>query len=216
MLHDLDSSIGELLDHVQALGIADNTYIFFMADNGATEFLPPVKNRLDPPGVFNMPMRNFPLRGGKWTLYEGGIRVPMIVAGPGVKANSQCDVPVVGWDLLATFSALAGKAVLPGVSDGGSFEPLLKHEGKGPVQRNTPGLFFHRYNDHYPHSAYVTGDYKVITFWKTGKVELYDLSHDAGELHDLASSNPRKATAMVKELTDYMDRVHPGLTSSYK
>ena len=216
MLDDLDSSIGELLDRVQTLGIADNTYIFFMADNGATEFLPPVKNRLDPPHVFKVPMRNYPLRGGKWTLYEGGIRVPMIVTGPGITANSQCDVPVAGWDLLPTFSDLAGQASLPGISDGGSFVSLLTHEGKGIVRRKMPGLSFHRYNNQYPHSAYVTGDYKVITFWKTGKVELYDLSRDEGELHDLATSNPAKAKVLLKELTDYMDSVHPGLTSSYK
>jgi arylsulfatase A-like enzyme len=216
MLDDLDAAIGQLLDKVQALGIADHTYIFFMADNGATEFLPPVKNRLDHPSVFDKPMRNYPLRGGKWTLYEGGIRVPLLVAGPGIQANSHCDVPVAGWDLLPTFSDLAGQTSAGGVTDGGSFANILHNAGKGAVQRTIPGLFFHRYNKSYPHSAYISGTYKVIHFWKSGKNELYDLAKDPGELKDLASSDPSRTKKMSDALIRYMDDVHPGLTSQYK
>lgn len=216
MLQDLDSSIGELLDKVEALGVRDRTYVFFMADNGATEFLPPVKNRLDPPTAFNKPMRNYPLRGGKWTLYEGGIRVPLLVAGPGIKPGSQCDVPVAGWDLLATFSDLAGQPELRSLTDGGSFTALLRHAGKGTVKRIIPGLLFHRYNNAYPHSAYIDGAYKVIRFWKSGKVELYNLAKDPGELNDLASSDPARTRKLLEVLIAYMDDVHPGLTSHYK
>jgi arylsulfatase A-like enzyme len=216
MLEDLDESIGRILDEVERLGISDNTFIFFMADNGATEFLPPVKNRLDPPASFKTPMRNYPLRGGKWTLYEGGIRVPLIVRGPGVAANSQCDVPVAGWDLLATFASLAANTDRSFEVDGGSFAGLLKNKGHGNVNRPLRDFVFHRYNNSYPHSALIAGDLKVIKFWKTDKVELYNLREDPGEVHDLAGTNPKEAHALAARLAKYLDEVNPGLTTGYK
>ncbi len=208
MLADLDHSIGMLLDAIERLGLGDNTYVIFSTDNGATEFFPPVKNRLDHPSSFELPMRNYPLRGGKWTLYEGGIRVPMIVRGPGVKANSQCDVPVVGWDLLPTFAELAGGRTSDvDVLDGGSFAELLHNDGQGSVERPTRELIFHRYNNSYLHSALIDGDFKIIKFWNTGKLELYDLSRDRGELTDIAAKNRKKAAAMEKRLEEYLDEV---------
>lgn len=216
MLEDLDESIGRILHEVERLGISDNTFIFFMADNGATEFLPPVKNRLDPPGLFSAPMRNYPLRGGKWTLYEGGIRVPLIVRGPGIAANSQCDVPVAGWDLLSTFASLASSLDKSFGGDGGSFAGLLKNKGQGTINRPTKDMVFHRYNKSYPHSAMIAGDLKVIKFWKSNKTELYNLSEDPGEVNDLASSDPDKAHELTDQLQKYLDAVNPGLITSYK
>ncbi|TNF40063.1 MAG: hypothetical protein EP310_09565, partial [Bacteroidetes bacterium] len=108
MLEDLDSGIGRILEMADELGIAENTYLIFMSDNGGVEFIPPVKNKFDHPSKFKTHPRNYPLRGGKWTLYEGGIRVPFIVAGPGIEPGSQCNVPVAGWDILPTIAELAG------------------------------------------------------------------------------------------------------------
>lgn len=212
MLYDLDRSIGMVLEIVDQLGVRDNTYIFFMADNGAPEFIPPVKNRLDHPATFKARMRNFPLRGGKWTLYEGGIRVPFIVAGPGVRANSHCATPVVGWDLLPTFSELAGS--LTTTEDGGSFASLLKNGGDGKVKRHAGELVFHRYNKAYPHSALIDGDFKLLKFWKSGKVELYNLRDDIGEEKDIAREHPEKAKALATKLARYLGRVNPELTTS--
>ena len=122
MQENLDEGIGRILDLIEELGIAGNTYVIFMADNGGVEFIPPVKNKMDPPSAFKTSSRNHPLRGGKWVLYEGGIRVPFLVAGPGIKPGTQCDVPVVGWDLLPTIADLAGYSLpLPADLDGGSF-----------------------------------------------------------------------------------------------
>jgi arylsulfatase A len=217
MLFDLDAGIGEILDQVAKLGIADNTYIFMMADNGATEFLPPVKNRLDHPSQFKEPMRNYPLRGGKWVLYEGGIRVPFMVMGPGIKAGSQSEVPVIGWDLLPTFAELAGgTSTLEKDRDGGSFFTLLKNEGKGTVNRPTKDFFFHRYNTGYPHSAIIAGNDKLVRFWKTGKTELYDLAQDRGELTDLAKKNPAKVKELDARLWNYIKQHNPGLLTAYK
>ncbi|MEZ4902103.1 MAG: sulfatase-like hydrolase/transferase [Spirosomataceae bacterium] len=217
MIHDLDSSIGELLKMVETLGITDNTYIVLMADNGAVEFIPPVKNRLDPPSTFKVPMRNYPLRGGKWTLYEGGIRVPFIVKGPGVKKGSQSDVPVAGWDLLPTFSELAGNTqALALDTDGGSMVPVLKNNGIGSIKRLSNDFYFHRYNNGYPHSAIIEGDFKLIKFWKTKKVELYNIEKDIGEISDLSAQEAKKAKLLEAKLMQYINEVNPALPKLYK
>lgn len=90
MIEDLDAGLGTLLNRMDQLGIAGNTYVVYTSDNG---------------GGFR---GNAPLRGGKADLWEGGIRVPMVVRGPGVKSGSYCDLPVVGWDFWPTFRELAG------------------------------------------------------------------------------------------------------------
>lgn len=217
MLEDLDRSIGQILDEVERLGISDNTFIFFMADNGATEFIPPVRNRLDHPSTFKSPMRNFPLRGGKWTLYEGGIRVPFLVKGPGIASNSQCEVPVAGWDLFPTFCDLAGKPLSPLVRvDGGSFVALLKNGGRGEVKRPVPQMVFHRYNNGYPHSALIDGDHKILKFWKTGRVEVYDLKKDPGEVKDISEDEPMLTRTLAARLAEYLSDVRPELSEKYK
>lgn len=214
MLYDMDASVGDILDMVERLRISDNTYIIFMSDNGGVEFLPPVPSlkKLLPPDTFDKPMRNYPLRGGKWNLYEGGIRVPFIVKGPGVAAGNISDVPVGGWDLLPSFSELAGyNADLPDQMDGGSFVDVLNNKGAGEVKRKNDFLVFHRYANGYPHSAIIQGDYKAIKFWKTGKLELYNLSTDLGELNDLSGSEPEKANELFSKLIRYLSDVNPSL-----
>jgi arylsulfatase A-like enzyme len=215
MLEDLDTGIGRLLDEVDRLGIAGNTYIVFMADNGAAEFIPPVSNKLAHPSAFSGPSRNSPLRGGKWVLYEGGIRVPFIVSGPGVKAGSQCDVPVVGWDLLPTFADLAGyRGPMPTDLDGASFRGLLA-SGQGAVARPQDPLIFHRYASGYPHSAIRVGDEKLVKIWKTGTLELYDLRADPGERSDLASQRPERVKALHDQLMAYLRGVDAEVLHGY-
>ena len=215
MLEDLDTGIGRLLDEVDRLGLAGNTYIIFMADNGAAEFIPPVKNKLDHPSVFATPPRNTPLRGGKWVLYEGGIRVPFIVRGPGIKAGTQCDVPVVGWDLLPTFADLAGySGKLPSDLDGRSFRPLLTPSA-GPVLRPPAPMIFHRYASGYPHSAIRVGDEKLVKIWKTGALELYDLSTDLGERTDLAAQRPARVRELDAQLMAYLRSVDAEVLHGY-
>lgn len=216
MINDLDKSIGELLKMVDDLGIGDNTYIVLMADNGAVEFIPPVSNRLDHPSLFAEQMRNYPLRGGKWTLYEGGIRVPFIVKGPGIQKGSQSDVPVAGWDLLPTFNELAGNSSkMSAHTDGGSLASVLKKGDKGTVKRPSNDFYFHRYNNGYPHSAIIVGDYKLIKFWKTKKIELYDIGKDLGEINDISKQKASKAAELEAKLMLYINEVNPSLAKRY-
>jgi arylsulfatase A-like enzyme len=207
MLESLDTGIGKILDMIDELGIADNTYLIVMADNGGAEFIPPVKNKFDHPTSFKNHPRNYPLRGGKWTLYEGGVRVPFMVIGPGIKAGSQCDIPIVGWDILPTISDLAGnKNPLPQNLDGVSFQAALDNGNQGDIKRKNDELVFHYFGK--SHSAIRVGDYKLIKFWNLKKTELYNLTHDLGELDDLSKKYPQKVQEMENELMKYIKEVN--------
>jgi len=214
MLEDMDHTIGEILDKVESLGLADNTFIIFMSDNGGVEFLPPVpaKQKLLHPEGFDRPMRNYPLRGGKWTLYEGGIRVPFMVKGPGIAGGMMSHEAVGGWDILPTIAELAGYSLpMPEIIDGGSFANIIQSAGRGEVKRRNDYLVFHRYHDGYPHTAIVQGDFKAIKFWQTGKLELYDLSADLGEQTDIYGNETDKGDELFILLKAYLHEVNPVL-----
>lgn len=207
MLESLDTGIGKIMDMIDELGIANNTYLILMADNGGAEFIPPVKNKFDHPSEFKTHPRNYPLRGGKWTLYEGGVRVPFMVIGPGIKAGSQCDIPIVGWDILPTISDLAGNRKTPPENmDGVSFRSLLDNGNQGDIKRKNDVLIFHYFGK--LHSAIRIGDYKLIKFWNLNKTELYNLKDDLGELDDLSKKYPQKVQEMEKLMMDYAKEVN--------
>lgn len=190
MTADLDRAIGQLLDGIASLGLAGNTFVFVTSDNGA--------ETAQLPGV------NHPLRDGKHSHAEGGLRVPLIVAGPGIAAGSRSIVPVIGWDLLPTIADLAGAASQVGPAvEGGSLRPLLQG-GATSVSRPRDGLFFHRVGYG---SALVRDGWKLTTDWRLEDVELYDLEADPGETDDRARTNPALAEAMREEISDYLDAV---------
>lgn len=204
MLEDLDTGIGQLLDALDEMGIADNTYVFFTADNGGRGNMPGGdENRLPP---------NYPLTGAKQDLYEGGIRVPFMVRGPGVAPQSVCRTPVAGYDFLPTFYDLAGgRSELPAYVDGGSLVPLLENPDQGCVSRPEEALFFHRPRRNY--SVVRQGDHKLILFWNSlGGVqgrELYEVDSNPRETdaRDLAKENPGRADELQALLIDYLQEV---------
>ncbi|MCC6143242.1 MAG: sulfatase [Candidatus Hydrogenedentes bacterium] len=209
MVEDLDTGVGKLLDKLDALGIAGSTWVIYMADNGGVPFVPPdTKKHLADPASLDEVGRNSPLRAGKWTLFEGGIRVPFIVRGPGVKAGSLCHTPVVGWDLLPTIADLGGyRDRLPDDIDGGSFGSVILNGGDGAVRRSSDSLVFHRYADTYPHSAIRRGDYKLIKFWKPERLLLFNVREDIGETRDLAGAMPDKVQELHDGLMTYLKSV---------
>jgi arylsulfatase A len=210
MLYDLDTGIGRILDQIEKLGIADHTYLILMADNGGVEFIPPVNNKFDPPSAFKKHTNNYPLRGGKWTLYEGGIRVPFMVTGPRIKPGSQCDIPVTGWDILPTLADLAGNVQsLPDNLDGTSFRSLLENGNEGTFNRKNDELIFHYFGK--SHSAILAGNYKLIKFWNLNKTELYNLKNDLGEINDLSKNEPGKAKELEAKLMSYLKEVNAGI-----
>ena len=144
LLKDLDTGVGMLMDFVKEMGIEDNTYIFLMGDNGGRLSLNQIavidENKdLVHAYYSTQHNRNIPLRDGKHSFYEGGLRVPFMAAGPGIKANRVSRTPVTGLDFLPTFTELAGGNVeMTAAIDGGSMIPLLFDENIETVL-NTSG-----------------------------------------------------------------------------
>ena len=205
MLYDLDEAVGRMLNALEELGVAENTYVILMADNGGRGTIPGAQHSLAQP--------NRPLNGAKHSLLEGGIRVPFLVAGPGVKPNSISRVPVTGYDLLPTLYDLAGGTKpLPAEVDGGSFRTVLEHGGVGKIERAFEGLVFHRPKHRRdPASAIRVGNYKLFLQYSTPsrsrKRMLFDLAADPHEKHDLSGERAGKADELERMLVGYLKSV---------
>jgi len=207
MIEAVDKSVGRIRAKLSELGIADNTLFIFSSDNGG---LPHITN-------------NQPLRGGKGSLFEGGIRVPTCMAWPGIIApGSRCSVPITSVDFLPTFADVSG-APLPKRQpvDGRSLVPLLAGKqalidraifwfyplylsgGRGnrvvPVF-GTKTMFWRGV----PAAAIVKGRWKLIRYFETGKNVLFDLEADIGETQDLAAERPEKLTELSTALDDWL------------
>lgn len=223
MAKDMDASIGRVLDLVDELGIADNTYIFVTGDNGGVQHFAQSAS-LDEAGEIvethetSVTWRNLPLRHGKHEFYEGGIRVPFLVVGPGVEPGSVCRAPVTGLDFLPTFAELAGhRGALPDNIDGDSIVSVLKGGGTGEVTRRHEALVFHQAANRTPVSAIRKGDYKLVKHWMAGEdckycgerlLELYDLSKDIGEQTDLSEEMPELTEALHNELLTFLEQAN--------
>jgi arylsulfatase A-like enzyme len=200
MTEDHDAALGMILDKLKDLGIANNTYVIYFSDNGAL-----CGNE--------MSRDNLPLAGGKASIWEGGIRVPLIIRGPGIKAGAFSHVPVVGYDLYPTILDWVGSTKrLPDGVEGGSLTTLLTNNGKGAVKRPSEGLVFHF--PHYQHEKFVTPqsaiifkDYKLIKSYETNQTQLFDLTRDIGETQDLSEKMPEKTKELHERLSRYLKEV---------
>lgn len=189
---DLDTGVGALLTAIDDLDLTGTTYVIYTSDNGAGGG------------------GRGALHGGKGDVYEGGIRVPFIVRGPGVKANSWCHTRIVGYDFLPTFCEWAGvpASKLPKAVEGGSLVKVIA-EGQGEVKRPRDGLVFHfpHYQGDAPHSAIIVGDLKLMKFYEDNHVELYDLAKDLREQTDLSKKRPEDTARLQNQLTEYLKAV---------
>ena len=206
MTFDLDEGLGRLLKKINELGIEDNTYIIYMSDNGSVPNIPGAKKYEK--------SYNFPLSKGKWDAYEGGVRVPLIVAGPGIKYGTESATPVSGTDLLPTLIELAGNKTIPLTEiDGGSFASILLNKKNQQINRAVDGIFFHvPYKNGIalkrPHSAVRKGDYKLIKFQDDKSILLFNLIKDKMEQLNLATLQPEKAKELEKILDSYLVEVN--------
>lgn len=206
MTEDLDKGLGIILDKISQLGIQDNTYVIYMSDNGSVPNIPGAKKYTK--------SYNYPLKRGKWDALEGGLRVPLVIAGPGIEFGNESQVPVSGSDILPTIKDLAGKSNFKlNEIDGGSFKSILLDPSKLKVKREVDGIFFHvPYKNGIalkrPHSAVRKGDFKLVKFQDNGELFLYNLTIDKKESQNLVYHNPKKAKELEKLLMNYLKEVH--------
>lgn len=199
MTEDLDTSIGSILKQLDRFELADNTIVVFTSDNGG---LHQIYTK-----VGEVVSSNAPLREEKGTLYEGGIRVPMIVRWPGtVPAGSVCEEPATTADLLPTFCEMASASIPTQPIDGLSLVPLLK----APASRlKREAIYFHypHYHHSRPAGAIRAGDWKLIEFFDDGSLELYNLKQDIGEQHNLAAAQHRRAGRLQHQLAAWRTEI---------
>ena len=194
ILHDVDTQIGRLLAGLEELGIAEDTYVFVSFDHGMSG-----RNS------------NAPLSGGKGSVREGGVRVPLLVRGPGVTKGVSSHVRSSGADLLPTIASLAGIAKLPSGVEGGSLAAVLHGKADAKVERPREEFVVHF--PHYdlsnggPASAIWLGDHKLIRCYEDGSVRLYDLSKDRGEAKDLSEAMPERRKELEKRLDEYLTAI---------
>lgn len=206
MVKSLDESVGRIRDVLEKTGLIDNTIIVFMSDNGGVAST-----------TANGPIytSNAPLRAGKAHLYEGGIRVPLIIWDPSQKKKGQwCDVPVHSIDIFPTISEFTNSSYSHEI-DGQTLSPLLADVSNKNKTYQKKSIFWHYpfnviwTDDVYnlpltPKSAMRNGDYKLIFDWH-GKLELYNLKDDIGEKNDLSLEKPELTKSLFKELIDWLD-----------
>lgn len=210
MIASVDESVGRVLDTLDRLALADNTIVLFCSDNGG----------------FSGATSNVPLRGAKGMLYEGGIRVPLIVKWPGVTAaGSVCHEPVIGIDFYPTLLEVTGTAPPAATRlDGRSLVPLLRD---ATASLDRPALFWHfpcylqGAGDPHggpfrttPAAAIRMGPWKLIQWFETGRTELYDLRDDLGERHDLSRTRPDQAEQLLAALRQWQRDVNAPIPST--
>ncbi len=204
MIQSADEGIGRVLQELESLKLAENTLGVFFSDNGGMGAV----------------TAQHPLRGSKGMLYEGGVRVPLIVKWPGkTKPGSTTDTPVIGLDFYPTLLEIAKiQKPLNSELDGQSFVPLLL--GKATSRRD---IFWHfpaylegyngdsRNKDTFrtrPASVIRSGDFKLHQFYEDGRIELYNIKNDIGESADLAKTNPAKAQELKAKLEAWKKAVN--------
>jgi arylsulfatase A len=200
MVKSLDDSVGRVLDHLKQRGLEENTIVIFTSDNGG--YIGTDRGQ-------TMPVTsNAPLRSGKGSLYEGGIRVPLIVRWHGVTpVGAECHEPVILMDLYHTLAAMLPGEESKEPADGMDLKALLQ-QPTGKLDRDA--LYFH-YPHYYatttPVSAVRAGDWKLLEYLEDGRGELYHLKDDPGEQTDLAMQMPDKFALLLQQLHHWRKEV---------
>ncbi len=198
MIESLDEGVGRILDELDRLGLAEETLVLFTSDNGGLVL---------PLSDWGTITSNVPLREGKGSSYEGGVRVPLVIRWPGkVEPGREVAVPVISNDFVPTILEIVGAPEAAGI-DGESLVPLLA--GSGRLERDA--LFWHYPHYHpggaTPYGAVRVGDFKLIEFYEDERVELYNLRDDPGESQDLAAELPEKTRELEERLEDWRAQV---------
>ena len=206
MVASMDKSLGDIMKFLSAKDIAKNTIIIFMSDNGGLS-LGGARGKI-------AHVQNLPLRAGKGSMYEGGIRVPMIVKWPEVvKSNSNIHQYVIAEDFFPSILAMAGVSNFKTIQkvDGKSFVPLLKNNTITDTNRILVWHYPNKWVDgdgpaiNYK-SAIRQGSWKLIYDLRNGHKELYNLSYDIGEHFDLSMQQPAKTKHLTIKLKEILEK----------
>jgi len=213
MIESLDDCVGRVMEKLDELGIAENTVLIFSSDNGGLGGYQVPETDLTK-GITD----NAPLREGKGSLYEGGVRVPMIVRWPKViEAGGRCDEALVHVDMYPTFAALAGAKLAEGYTlDGVSMTRLFEEPGASLGER---AIFAHfpGYLQSYikeavwrttPVATIREGNWKLLEFFEDGRLELYNLAEDLSERNNLVEQESKLAQKLHKKMLAW--REHTG------
>ena len=209
LIKNMDRNIGKLMDKLRELNLSNNTLIIFTSDNGGL-----IGNRQDRAKQITS---NYPLREGKGTAYEGGTRVPAIFYWDGHIKPGSTDLPIISMDIFSTIAGVAGvdKKDMP-LHDGADIAPLLLKRQQ-PSKRN---LYWHYPHYHSqgatPYSAVREGDQKLIYYYETGKKELYNLSNDPGEQHDLSAKKKAETDRLYATLQNWLKQTNAQLPVANK
>lgn len=211
MIHNLDANVGRLLDHLEQRGLAENTIVVFTSDNGGYIGI----DRRS--GFSGSCTSNAPLRSGKGSLYEGGIRVPLIVHWPG-KGAGERQAPVVTTDLFPTLLAAAGLGANE-PRDGMDLTNLISDPEKNMARSTLYWHYPHYYETTTPVSAIREGNWKLLEYFEDGRRELFDLAADPYEANDAAKEQPERVTQMTAELARWRNSLSaklPQRNSAYR
>lgn len=198
VIESLDDTVGRLLAKLESLNLVSNTIVVFTSDNGGLHV---------PEGPHATITHNAPFRAGKGFLYEGGLRIPLIVRWPGVVPGGRVvDAPVINTDWLPTLLDCTGLRRARDI-DGESFLSVLT----GRSRRGASRFFWHF--PHYtnqgsqPAGAVREGDWKLIEHYEDGRLELFNLANDPGETNNLAAAETRRAKRLALALAEWRVRV---------
>jgi arylsulfatase A-like enzyme len=213
MVECMDENLGRVMDQLDVLGLSDDTIIIFTSDNGgmaAANFGRPYRNIHPAKTDAAYSTSNLPLRGAKGWMYEGGIRVPLIIKWPGkALAGSTSDEPVTGTDYYPTILEMIAVPPMPEQHmDGVSLVPVL--ESGGSLGRDAIYWHFPHYSNHgmqSPGAGIRSGKYKLLEYFENGTVQLFDLESDLEETTNLAKQRPEIVSRLLEKLHQWQDEV---------
>ncbi|MFM8577716.1 MAG: sulfatase [Planctomycetaceae bacterium] len=213
MIASLDQSVGRIMASLDELSLADDTLLIFTSDNGGVGGY-----RGEGLGEKHDTTDNAPLRSGKGSLYEGGLRVPLIIRWPGiVSPGRSCNEPTQHIDFYPTLLEATGARPPSHRLDGESLMPLLSGSAasleRTAIFQHFPGYLGigpNRWRTT-PVSVVQEGHWKLMEFLEDGRLELYNLDHDIGESENLAASEPERASRMQRRLVDWRREVNAPL-----
>ncbi|MEG1587600.1 MAG: sulfatase [Bacteroidales bacterium] len=199
MIESVDEGVGKLVQILKEQGLYDNTIIVLISDHGG------LSNRGN---KRELATTNNPLKAGKGHLYEGGIRVPLLIHAAGQNKRYDIETPVTSYDLLPTLADICNLSIDPNAElDGISIKNLInKKELSNQPERD---LFWHKATERpgstgdYISSAIRSGNYKLIDFYTQDRIELYDLQNDPGETKNLYKEKPEVASLLLFKLNNW-------------